>query len=69
MLGIIGGVLPDFLQFVYTRFPHQPIVLIQKFHDFMHAKHSLSGRPFAGVSLQIVFMTFVILLMKYLIKF
>jgi hypothetical protein len=67
-LGMIGGMLPDFLQFVYARFPHQPMVLIQKFHDFMHAKNSLRNKPFLGVFTQIALIFCVILLMKYLIQ-
>jgi hypothetical protein len=68
-LGIFGGVLPDFLQFVYLRFPHQPMILIQKFHDFMHAKHELANRPLIGIFLQIILMICVVLLVKYLIQF
>jgi hypothetical protein len=44
-LGMIGGMLPDFLQFVYARFPHQPMILIQKFHDFMQTAYRYT---FAG---------------------
>jgi hypothetical protein len=68
-LGVFGGMLPDFLQFVYARFKHQPMIFIQKFHDFMHAGRSLRGRPFLGIFSQITLMFVVILLVKYLIKF
>lgn len=69
LLGMAGGVLPDFLQFVYMRFPHQPMILIQKFHDFMHAEYELdSNKPFFGISLQVIVMACVILLVKYLVQ-
>jgi hypothetical protein len=68
-LGVFGGILPDFLQFVYTRFPHQPMILVQKFHDLMHLKSKLDDKLFLGAFLQIIVMVCVILLVKYLIQF
>ena len=69
-LGMIGGMLPDFLQFVYTRFPHQPMILIQKFQDFMHAEYEIDKKKvFLGIFLQAIFAAGVILLVKYLAKF
>lgn len=66
-LGAFGGILPDFLQFVYMRFPHQPMVAIQYFHHFMHAKSDLKSRPFIGIASQIVVMAVAFVLVKYLI--
>jgi hypothetical protein len=69
-LGAVGGILPDFLQFVYARFRHQPMILIQKFHDFMHAKYEIdNSKLFVGISLQLIFMACVVVLIKYLVKF
>lgn len=67
-LGIIGGMLPDFLQFVYMRFPHQPMIFIQKFHKFIHAEYKLHNR-FVGILSQVIVMACVILLVKYLTGF
>jgi len=43
----LGGVLPDVLQFAYTRVRREPFVAIQKLHNLMHAKtrinNALSG--------------------------
>ncbi len=36
LCGIIGGVLPDALQFVYMKFRHEPLVSLQKFHILIH---------------------------------
>jgi hypothetical protein len=42
LLGAGAAILPDFLQFVYMRFPYQPIVALQNFHHWIHAE----SRPF-----------------------
>ena len=69
-LGMIGGMLPDLLQFVYTRLPYQPMAFIQKFHDFMHAEYEIDNKKrLLGIFSQIIFGVCVILLVKYLVKF
>ena len=68
LLGALGGALPDFLQFVYARFPRQPMVALQKFHEFIHAEYRLDGRPIIGIVSQSFVAIVVILLAKYLIK-
>ena len=69
ILGAIGSMLPDFLQFVYARFPHQPMVALQKFHSsLMHAEYRLNDKPIIGVSTQILTIIVVVLLVKYLIS-
>lgn len=67
-LGVIGGILPDFLQFVYVRFPHQPMILIQKFQDFMQAEYKIHN-PYLGVFLQATVAVIVVLLVKYMIRY
>ena len=68
-LGAFGAILPDFLQFVYMRFPHQPLVALQKFHiSLMHAKSDLNSRPIIGIVSQIAVMFLAIILVKYLMK-
>ncbi len=37
-LGIIGGVLPDALQFAYWKIRKEPLTSLQKFHHNIHAK-------------------------------
>jgi hypothetical protein len=68
MLGMIGGVLPDFLQFVYSRFPSRPMSLVQRFHDLMHTKCELPVGAILGVFLQVAIIAFVILSAKYLVQ-
>ena len=47
-LGIIGGVLPDALQFVYWKIRKEPLISLQKFHvNIMHTKKILDSNLLA----------------------
>ncbi len=58
LMALVGAgfaVLPDFLQFVYYRTHSRILRPLQDFHvNFMHAKKSLSNRPFLGPFIQII---------------
>jgi len=43
LLGAIGAMLPDPLQFAYTRFPHEPLRTLQRFHRWAHTDRQLQG--------------------------
>jgi hypothetical protein len=54
-LGVVGGVLPDFLQLVYYILKAGPILQLQKFHQWVHAAdRRLKTMPALGVPVQIV---------------
>ena len=57
--GACAGMLPDALQFVYSRFKHEPLISLQKFHEWIHTgypfqKHNVIG-VFSQISLLILF--------------
>lgn len=52
--GALGGVAPDFLQFAYMKIRKEPLISLQKFHIFIHAKRRLDGQFIIGPILQIV---------------
>ena len=52
-LGVIGAILPDALQFVYFNWKKQPMISLQRFHVWMHARTNLNERPVIGISQQI----------------
>lgn len=54
LVGAIGGALPDVLQFVYFKWRHEPLVSLQRFHQLVHTKVRLDGRPILGASLQVL---------------
>ncbi len=66
ILGILGGVLPDFLQLMYLKFKNQPWKSFQNLHDFFHAKKKLENRHVANVLIHASF-TFVFVLAYFLI--
>jgi F0F1-type ATP synthase assembly protein I len=53
ILGVIGGVLPDFLQFIYLKFKHPYTHALQKMHDHFHHPDKMKDRPFRGVVIQV----------------
>ena len=64
--GLIGGVLPDFLQFVYTRFPKSPIRHLQTFHERIHSPRRLrdEGKTAIGIAAQVAIVAALIALAK-----
>jgi hypothetical protein len=43
LLGAIGAMLPDPLQFVYTRLPYEPLRTLQRFHRWAHSDKQIRG--------------------------
>jgi hypothetical protein len=59
LMGAVGAMLPDPLQFAYTRWPHEPLRTLQRFHLWAHSKkhpHSVV----LGVGTQAAFVALVI---------
>jgi len=63
-IGVMGGLLPDALQFVYWKVRREPIRSLQRLHLWIHAKKHLANKPALGISLQIIISAFVIVLVK-----
>jgi hypothetical protein len=53
VLGAIAGMLPDALQFLHTIYPREPLVSLQRFHDWNHSRRVLTWR--IGVTSQAAF--------------
>jgi hypothetical protein len=56
-LGATAAMVPDPLQFVHSVHPREPLVTLQRFHEWVHSKRKLAWR--LGVSSQIAFATVV----------
>ena len=52
LAGIAGGVMPDFLQFLYFKYKRQPWIFIQKIHDKFHFTKELENQKFWGIFFQ-----------------
>lgn len=65
--GALGGILPDPLQFVAKKIHHEPLISLQRFHQWIHTSYHLreSGHVALGISSQIVFVVCVVALAKY----
>jgi Zn-dependent protease with chaperone function len=59
LLGAIGAMLPDPLQFVYTRLPYEPLRTLQRFHCWAHSKIQIKS-PVRGAAMQAAFAVAVI---------
>ncbi len=67
-IGLVGGVLPDALQFVYWKWRHQPLIALQKFHLCIHAKSDFNGKPLIGVPFQMVVILVGVVVAKMIIN-
>lgn len=54
VLGAVGGVLPDFLQFAYFKLRWRVLLWLQRFHEGVHTPHRLGHWPILGPLLQVV---------------
>lgn len=61
LAGVIGGMLPDGLQFIYMRSRSRFLSYFQRFHEFIHAKKELEVSVPAGLGLQAVVVALIFL--------
>lgn len=61
LIGAASAMLPDFLQFVYSKYPKGPIAQLQAFHRWIHTSHRLEGRTILGISSQLALVIVVLL--------
>lgn len=54
LIGVAGGVMPDFFQFLYFKYKKQPFISLQKFHKIFEHKPDLDDRPITGTLIQIL---------------
>ncbi|MFA6227059.1 MAG: hypothetical protein WC631_01075 [Candidatus Paceibacterota bacterium] len=54
LLGVAGGVLPDFFQFIYFSYKKEPVHSLVRFHSKFETKNNLDHRPFLGAFIQTV---------------
>jgi hypothetical protein len=59
LMGAVGAMAPDPLQFAFTRWPHEPLRTLQRFHLWAHSKRKMNSIVL-GVSTQAAFVVLVI---------
>jgi hypothetical protein len=52
LLGAIGAMLPDAFQFLYLRFPREPLRALQRFHRWVHTNVDIKNRVVLAVASQ-----------------
>lgn len=68
LLGLLGGILPDFFQFLYYKYKNQPWIFFQMLHDKIHhTKIEGSRERILGILFQI-FIPICFLVVYYLVK-
>jgi hypothetical protein len=59
LMGAVGAMLPDPLQFAFTRWPHEPLRTLQRFHRWAHSKKKI-GSVVLGISTQAAFVALIV---------
>jgi hypothetical protein len=57
--GALAAILPDVLQFAYTRFPHEPLASLQSFHRWAHISKGMK-QPILGIVSQVIFLVVIV---------
>jgi hypothetical protein len=58
--GALAAILPDVLQFAYTRFPHEPLASLQTFHRWAHTSKGMK-QPILGIVSQVIFLVVIVI--------
>jgi hypothetical protein len=59
LMGAVGAMAPDPLQFAFTRWPHEPLRTLQRFHLWAHSKKKIDSVVF-GAGTQAAFVALVV---------
>ena len=61
--GALAAILPDVLQFAYTRFPHEPLTSLQTFHRWAHISKGMK-QPILGIASQVIFLVVIVVAVR-----
>jgi hypothetical protein len=64
LMGALGGMLPDFLQFCYWLWKSKLLVPLQRLHNWAHTKIKIDDKPVLGVLSQIIIIFLIVLIFK-----
>jgi hypothetical protein len=66
ILGALGGMLPDALQFAYWKLKIEPFRSLQKLHRWVHTKHEIINHPIFGVISQAAIIAIIVIASRLL---
>ncbi|HBM45566.1 MAG: hypothetical protein UT05_C0010G0004 [Parcubacteria group bacterium GW2011_GWF2_38_76] len=58
LIGILGGIFPDILQFLYGKIKIEPLITFKKIHDAVHSER-MEDRMFFGIATQVITILFI----------
>lgn len=65
-LGACAGILPDPLQFAYLRIRREPLVTLQRFHEWIHSDNHLLNAKVFGIFSQTLLVALVVVATRFL---
>lgn len=65
LAGGLGGVIPDFLQFIYVVWRNRVLEYMQKLHNLLHAKTKINHRPVLGIISQALLILIILFLFNF----
>lgn len=68
LIGAIGGMIPDALQFAYWKLRIEPLQTLQRFHRWIHTKREWEDKPFLGIMLQAILILIIVSATKLILK-
>jgi hypothetical protein len=66
--GALAAILPDVLQFAYTRFPHEPLASLQTLHRWAHTSKGMR-QPILGIVSQVIFLVVIVIAVRTVATF
>jgi len=63
LAGMAGGLLPDFLQFLYFKIRREPFISLQKLHIYVHQAGDIPALPY-GMPSQIIIIIAAVIISK-----
>jgi hypothetical protein len=66
--GALAAILPDVLQFAYTRFPHKPLASLQTLHHWAHTSKGMR-QPILGIVSQVIFLVVIVIAVRTVATF
>ncbi len=66
ILGALGGMLPDALQFAYWKLKIEPFRSLQKFHRWIHTKYEIENHLVLGVISQALIIAIIVVISRLL---
>jgi hypothetical protein len=61
--GALAAILPDVLQFAYTRFPNEPLGSLQTFHRWAHKSKGIK-QPILGIVSQVILLVVIVVAVR-----